>query len=343
MGLDLFGWGRACTAIRRSTCFGVSSTGVAHERIPVALTDSDYSEVIWRLQHEGGLVVDALATIRTLPMREWRSWRTQNVPALFAFINDFEVRRRVPRTLVTVSVMFPSGYHASSENDRAVNMKGYTTRYEKSWSYASFSPSEGKDALRHSVDWLQEYASRYSRMKVPPVFSDFDEHYSHFELPIEFQLADAATGSLDTERLLAYAGHYGVHISAQELRLGTTVEVKQMSVFDQRGQHVTYQYNAAGNINLSGVSNRAEFTEELSKLQTEVVKAKEAHALPEDTAKDAEDQLKKASIEAKKAEAHKPSVLEYLGKAKTLIEGAAAAGGLVTAISKAIEVAHKLF
>jgi hypothetical protein len=180
-------------------------------------------------------------------------------------------------------------------------------------------------------------------MESPPVFSDFDEHYSHFELPIEFQLADAASGSLDAQRLLAYAGHYGVHISARELRLGATLEVKQMSVFDQRGQHVTYQYNAADDINLHAVNNWAQFTEELRKLETEVVRAQEAHVLPEETAADAEYQLKKASIEAKKPDVHKPAVLEYLGKAKTLLEGAAAAGGLVTAMSKTIEVAQKLF
>jgi hypothetical protein len=172
-------------------------------------------------------------------------------------------------------------------------------------------------------------------MDAPPIFCDFDEQYSHFELPIEFQLADAASGSLDAQRLLAYAGHYGVQISK--------VEVKQMSVFDQRGQHVTYQYNAAGNINLQSVSNRAEFTEELSKLETEVGRAKETNALSEETATDVEHQLRKARIEAKKPDAHKPTVLEYLRKAKTLIEGAAAAGGLVTAISKAAEVAQKVF
>jgi hypothetical protein len=30
-----------------------------------------------------------------------------------------------------------------------------------------------------------------------------------------------------------------------------------MSVFDQRGQHVNYQYNACGDINFGQVQNRA--------------------------------------------------------------------------------------
>lgn len=314
---------------------GLSSTGVAHEGIPVALSDNEYSQLIGTLKREGGVVVDCSATIRTLPSREWRMWRTHNVPAVFAFIEDLEVRHRIPRTLVTVSIMFPSGYHASSQNDRTVNLSGCKTRYEKSWSYASYSPTDGRDGLKNSVDWLQEYASRYSGMDAPPIFCDFDEQYSHFELPIEFQLADAASGSLDAQRLLAYAGHYGVQISK--------VEVKHMSVFDQRGQHVTYQYNAAGNINLHSVSNRAEFAEELSKLETEVGRAKETNAMSEEMAADVEHQLRKARIEAKKPDADKPTVLEYLRKAKTLIEGVVAAGGLVTAISKAAEVAQKVF
>ncbi len=67
-----------------------------------------------------------------------------------------------------------------------------------------------------------------------------------------------------------------------------------MSTFDQRGQHVVYQYNAAGDINFGAVQNKADVVGELRKLQTELATATEQKALDEDAAIDAESALKKA-------------------------------------------------
>jgi hypothetical protein len=49
-----------------------------------------------------------------------------------------------------------------------------------------------------------------------------------------------------------------------------------MAIFDQRGQQVNYQYNAAGDINLGSVQNQAQLIEELSKLKSELSEAAEA-------------------------------------------------------------------
>ena len=114
-----------------------------------------------------------------------------------------------------------------------------------------------------------------------------------------------------------------------------------MSVFDQRGQHVTYQYNAAGNINFGAVQNRMDVIGELEKLQTEVNKAIEANVFDEETATDVEYKVTKAVQQAKKPEPDKKTVLERLQEAKALIEGVAAAGGLVTALVQAAEVVQK--
>jgi myo-inositol-1-phosphate synthase len=52
-----------------------------------------------------------------------------------------------------------------------------------------------------------------------------------------------------------------------------------MPVFDQRGQKVTYQYNAAGDINFGNVQNRADLISELKKLKDEISKAGEAEVI----------------------------------------------------------------
>jgi hypothetical protein len=116
-----------------------------------------------------------------------------------------------------------------------------------------------------------------------------------------------------------------------------------MPVFDQRGQQVTYQYNAAGDINFGAVQNKVDVIGELEKLQTEVSKAAEEGALDEELAVDVESKLKKAVIQAKKSEPDKKTVLNHLNQAKALIEGVAAATGLVTALVQAAEVVQKFF
>jgi len=44
-------------------------------------------------------------------------------------------------------------------------------------------------------------------------------------------------------------------------------------IVDQRGQQVTYQYNAAGDINIGAVQNRTELVGELRKLKGEIEQA----------------------------------------------------------------------
>jgi hypothetical protein len=116
-----------------------------------------------------------------------------------------------------------------------------------------------------------------------------------------------------------------------------------MPVFDQRGQHVNYQYNAAGNIKIAAIENRMELADQLEQLQVELVRAQSADINDEETAVDAEYQLKKAEQEAKKPEPDKKKIIEHHQEAKALLEGVTAAGEIVTALAKAAEVVQRLF
>jgi hypothetical protein len=62
-----------------------------------------------------------------------------------------------------------------------------------------------------------------------------------------------------------------------------------MAIFDQRGQQVTYQYNAAGDINVGAVQNRMDLVGELGKLQRELTQARQAGVLDEGVATDKAD------------------------------------------------------
>ena len=116
-----------------------------------------------------------------------------------------------------------------------------------------------------------------------------------------------------------------------------------MAVFDQRGQRVNYQYNAAGNINFGPIQNRAEVVDELKKLLTELDTATQAGVLDEEVATDTEYQLKKAVQQAQKPEANKQTILDYLNQGKELISGIKAASGFVGALSDAVGKVQALF
>lgn len=119
--------------------------------------------------------------------------------------------------------------------------------------------------------------------------------------------------------------------------------VENMSVFDQRGQNVNYQYNAAGNISFDSVNNQFDVIETLEMLQEEVSTAIESGQLDEDTATDAEYQMKKAVQQAKKPEAKKETIIEHLSSIKNLVAGAVSLAGLVKGISEAIVAVQKFF
>jgi hypothetical protein len=115
-----------------------------------------------------------------------------------------------------------------------------------------------------------------------------------------------------------------------------------MTIFDQRYQKVTYQYNYA-NADLDKVETAPALLEELKKLRTELQQAIERQAVTGEPAVDAKYNLDKAVIEAEKPTLDKKKLADYLDTAKTAITGIAAVGGLVAALTKAVELIGTLF
>ena len=116
-----------------------------------------------------------------------------------------------------------------------------------------------------------------------------------------------------------------------------------MTQFYQQGQQVQRQYNAGRDMNFVSVQTPEELGTALEQLNYELGNAKDAGALPEETATDAQYQVTKAVQQAKKPNPDKKSITDYLTTAKTLIESLSATSGLVSAVAAAIEAVHKLF
>jgi hypothetical protein len=116
-----------------------------------------------------------------------------------------------------------------------------------------------------------------------------------------------------------------------------------MSVFNQEGQTVNYQYNAAGDINFGAVNNRVDFATELDKVRAELKRAQQANAVSEETATDVEYRLNKAAQEAKKPDANPKTIMEHLEQAKGLVENVKSLTGLVVMLAQALQLARGLF
>ncbi|OPY81805.1 MAG: hypothetical protein A4E65_00994 [Syntrophorhabdus sp. PtaU1.Bin153] len=107
------------------------------------------------------------------------------------------------------------------------------------------------------------------------------------------------------------------------------------SVFDQRGQHVQYQYNAAGNINFAAAQDATQLVLQLDLLKQELIKAREEKAISELTESKAKTPLLEAIEEAKRPEPDRKSLLSHLAQAKGYLKDIAALTGLVEAITEA--------
>lgn len=114
---------------------------------------------------------------------------------------------------------------------------------------------------------------------------------------------------------------------------GTGYQVS--TVFDQRNQHVNYQFNAAGDINLGAVQNRSEFINQLELIKQELSKALAGQVISELTESKAKTQILEAIEEAKKPEPDKNSLLAYLWQATDYLKDITAIAGIVDAITKA--------
>jgi hypothetical protein len=115
-----------------------------------------------------------------------------------------------------------------------------------------------------------------------------------------------------------------------------------MATFDQRGQNVNYQYNAAGNINFGAAVSSTDVAAELKKLLQEVNKATSAGAIDPEKSIDVESNIKKAVISAEKQQPDKQSILEHLNAAKAIIESLTSATGLIGGFVQAIEMIRRV-
>lgn len=111
-----------------------------------------------------------------------------------------------------------------------------------------------------------------------------------------------------------------------------------MSMFDQRGQQVNYQYNAAGDINIHQVQDRNDLIKEIEKLRQEIGRAKDGNAIPSDTATEADYHILQAKKEVQKATPNEHSFQNHITNAVILLKDIATVAGLVSALNDLMQL-----
>ena len=115
-----------------------------------------------------------------------------------------------------------------------------------------------------------------------------------------------------------------------------------MTFFDQRGQSVSHQYNAAGNITVGSVQTAVDLLDQLETLKREIARAETAQAIDEDAATDATYQVTKAIQQARKPAPDTARIQEHLGSGLQSLRASGAADELLSAFDSAIRVARRL-
>jgi hypothetical protein len=240
---------------------GASSTGIAHQGIPIALPTAEYRKVIPIIKERGGCKVKLVGSLQTMTENFPSLDFDEDIPRYCLFAEEVTVREASIHNelLTTVAIMFEANEPISQYENA-----------HKSWTFCSFHPGLSKrDERSQAVEWLLDYAQRYSRRN-PVILTDFDEHHS-FPCRVEFPISDIVRGVVDWKTLCVYKQRYG----------GTYVE-KYIEVRHVEGDQIDVHGSDNTIINRSIVQNafnkiKADYDEEtanaLKRVEEEITKS----------------------------------------------------------------------
>jgi hypothetical protein len=169
---------------------GASSSGVCHEGIPIILNEATYEKIIFQIKENCGLIGDVIGRLKILPTEISSIEYDRKIQKYCLFVEDIKFREICPENSVYVTTAITYS-------------KDLNHLSQKSWSFVTFNPDRRENQLRSSVEWLYDYAKRYSKADDPIILSDFDEYHNHFD-KIELSLTDVTKGNIPIDKLIKY-------------------------------------------------------------------------------------------------------------------------------------------
>lgn len=174
----------------RMFIIGASSNGICHEGVPIILPSELYGKIISQIKDNCGLKCNLTGTLQLLPIQGLPIRYNRSIPKYCLFVEDISsIKSSKPEDiLISVAITYS---------------KSIKELRHKEWSFVSFNPDNTDRQLLYSVEWLHDYARRYSHVNNPIVLSDFDEFRQHFD-KVEFNIKDVANGIIDIAKLSEY-------------------------------------------------------------------------------------------------------------------------------------------
>ena len=186
---------------------GASSTGIAHQGIPVALPAEEYRKAMPLIKKHGGCRATLTGSLQTVTEDFPALSYDRSLPRYCFFAEDIKIIEpsQSGKLMTTVASMFTTqteeyvGYNFNRNDDPNV--------VAKSWTFCSFNPGESGRTVQDAAEWLFDYAKRYSGDE-PKILTDFDEQYKLFPCRVEFPISDIVRGTVDLDTLNIYKEHF---------------------------------------------------------------------------------------------------------------------------------------
>ncbi len=196
-----FIYGRECYIL------GASSTGVSHEGIPLIVEMSLYRDCISKIKENGGFIVNLIGRLKIIPNELSLIKSNKEIPRYCIYIENLEfIKPSNNQDLYSsIVILYYRGNNILDQN----------------MSFCYFNPDRKDNGLKRAVNWLEDYALRYSRSSELVIEGDFDEHITHFD-KIDFPIHEIANGKISKETLLKYKDFF--HFEINETVMGNKFE-----------------------------------------------------------------------------------------------------------------------
>ncbi len=181
-----------------------TSSGASHEGVPLIVERSLYANIISEIKEKGYCKGDIIGTIEILQTEKSIIIFDREVPKYCIVVEDFiRSNERTENLTVTIATAFQT----DNNSWRIMHDDSYS---EYAWTFCSFEPQRGDANLVNAVNWINEYAFRYSGSS--EILCDFDEHKNHFDTVL-FSQREIMSGRFNKGKLQEFSQFYQITIN----------------------------------------------------------------------------------------------------------------------------------
>jgi hypothetical protein len=168
---------------------GLSSSAISHQGIPLLINQTLYVKIVNEIKEKGLTCVNLTGSLRLIPSDNFgiKVRYNKNVPKYCIEAEEIETIKFSPISpQVSIAILY--------------------NKHESDWgsnyghSFCTFEPIQRDNQLKLAIEWLNDYAVRYSGDVEPNIIGDFDEYYEHFT-SVDLPIIQIANGHIPYDKL----------------------------------------------------------------------------------------------------------------------------------------------